>query len=78
MKRNKKNSTDFMNGLYLQCKSAGRKSNFNYCPLIWHFCSAKSVKKIGKIQRRALRILYNDFGSDYKTFLDKSINSENI
>ena len=25
-------------------------SNFNYCPLVWHFCSAKSVKKIEKIQ----------------------------
>ena len=21
-------------------------SNFNYCPLVWHLCSAKSVKKI--------------------------------
>ena len=21
-------------------------SNFNYCPLVWHFCSTKSVKKI--------------------------------
>ena len=40
-------------------------SNFNYCPLVWHFSSAKSVKKIEKIQERALRILYNDFSSDY-------------
>ena len=47
-------------------------ANFNYCPLIWHFCSAKSVRKIEKIQTRALRISYNDFDSDYKTFLDKS------
>ena len=46
--------------------------NFNYCPLIWHFCSAKSVRKIEQIQTRALRILYNDFDSDYKTLLDKS------
>ena len=22
-------------------------SNFNYCPLVWHFCSSKSVYKIG-------------------------------
>ena len=47
-------------------------ANFNYCPLIWHFCSAKSVRKIEQIQTRALRILYNDFDSDYKTLLDKS------
>ena len=39
-------------------------SNFNYCPLVWHFCLAKSVKRIEKIQERALRILYNDFSSD--------------
>ena len=40
--------------------------------IIWHFCSAKSVRKIEQIQTRALRILYNDFDSDYKTLLDKS------
>ena len=26
-------------------------SNFNYCPLVWHFCSAKSVKIIKKNTR---------------------------
>ena len=41
-------------------------SNFNYCPLVWHFCSAKSVKKIEKIQERALRILYSNFFSDFE------------
>ena len=46
--------------------------NFNYFPLIWHFCSAKSVRKIEQIQTRALRILCNDFDIDYKTLLDKS------
>ena len=47
-------------------------SNFNYCPLVGHFCSAKSVKKIEKIQERGLRILYNDFSSDYESTLNKS------
>ena len=42
-------------------------SNFNYCPLVWHFCSAKSVKWIEKIQERALRILYKDFSSDFES-----------
>ena len=23
-------------------------SNFNYCPLVWHFCSSKSFKKSKK------------------------------
>ena len=49
-------------------------SNFNDCPLMWHFCSAKSVKtiQIQKIQERALRILYNDFSSDFEPNLNKS------
>ena len=47
-------------------------SNLNCRPLVWHFCSAKSVKKIEKIQERALRILYNDLSSDYESILTKS------
>ena len=34
------------------------------------FCSAKSVKKIEKIEERALRIFYNDFFSDYESILN--------
>ena len=35
-------------------------------------CSGKSVKKIeNKIQKWALRILYNDFSSDYESTLNK-------
>ena len=40
-------------------------SNFNYCPLVWHFCSSKSLYKIEKTQERALRFLQNNFASDY-------------
>ena len=47
-------------------------ANFNYCPLIWHFCPAKSVRKIERTQERALRILYNDFESDYEVLLKQS------
>ena len=47
-------------------------SSFNYCPLVWHFCSCKSSQKIGKIQIRCLRIIYNDYSSDYKTLLKLS------
>ena len=42
-------------------------SNFNYCPLVWHFCSCKSSQKIENIQLRCLRIIYNDHSSDYQT-----------
>ena len=46
-------------------------SNFDYCPIVWHFCSAKLVEKMAKIQERALRILYNDFFRDYESILNK-------
>ena len=44
-------------------------SNFNYCPLVWHFNSCESIRKIEKIQKRYLRIILNDYESDYKTLL---------
>ena len=47
-------------------------SNFNYCPLVWHFCSCKSSHKIEQIQKRCLRIILNDNESDYETLLKKS------
>ena len=36
-------------------------ANFNYCPLVWHFCSSESMKKLERIQERALRFLLCDF-----------------
>ena len=47
-------------------------SNYNYCPLVWHFCSKKSMNKIERIQYRALQFLHNDYNSDYNTLLKKS------
>ena len=47
-------------------------SNFNYCPLVWHFCSGKSSQKIAKIQLCCLRIIYNVYSSDYQTLLKLS------
>ena len=35
-------------------------SSFNCCPLVWHFCSCESSHKIGKIQKRCLRIVLGD------------------
>jgi hypothetical protein len=42
-------------------------SNFNYCPVVWHFCG-----KMENVQERALRFIYEDFNSDYDTLLLKS------
>ena len=46
-------------------------ANFNYCPLVWHFCSCDSMKKLERIQERAFRLLLNDYDSDYDQLLTK-------
>ena len=46
-------------------------SNFNYCPLVWHFCGAANSNKLEKLQERSLRILYNDFDSPIQSLIDK-------
>ena len=48
---------------------------FNYCPLVWFFTSPNSLRKIERIQVRALRILFNDFDSDVARLLDRDNNS---
>ena len=46
--------------------------NFNYCPLVCHFCSAALSQKREKIQERVLRLLYNDSYSSYNILLIKT------
>ena len=46
-------------------------SNFNYCPIVWHFCSLEQSQLMEKIQERALRFVYNDFTTSYKELLIK-------
>ena len=46
--------------------------NFNYCPLVWHFSTCESIRKIEKIQKRCLRIALDDYDSDYNVLLRKS------
>jgi hypothetical protein len=48
-------------------------SNFSYCPLTWHFCSEKNTQKMEKLQKRALRFIYNDYKSTYDELLEKSL-----
>jgi len=47
-------------------------STFGYCPIIWMFCGKSTNEGINRVQRIALRIIYNDYNSDYNTLLDKS------
>ena len=44
-------------------------SNFSYCPLAWHFCSASSTNKLERIQESALRFISNDYTSSLSTLL---------
>ena len=50
---------------------------FNYCPLVWMYCSRKNNKRINSIHERALRIAYNDFSSSFEQLLLKD-NTVNI
>ena len=45
-------------------------SNFNYCPLVWHFCGKGNNNKLEQIQERSLRTLLSDTMSDYESLLD--------
>ena len=56
----------------LQMYRAFILSNFNYCPLVWMFCGQGSVKKIERLQCRALRFTFNDFTSSYEQLLENS------
>jgi hypothetical protein len=47
-------------------------SNFNFCPLSWHFCSEANTTNIEKIQERALRFVYQ-MGDLSKDFLPTAI-----
>ena len=51
-------------------------SNFNYCPLVWMFSNATSLKKIENLQKRALRFLYNNYQLTYEELLDKANSSK--
>ena len=44
-------------------------ANFNYCPLVWHFCSQELMNKQENIQKRALRFIYDDYESTYEHLL---------
>ena len=47
-------------------------SNFNFCPVVWNFCSKTSARKIEKIQERALRFLTGYDSLTYSELLEKT------
>ena len=46
------------------------KSQFNYCPLLWMFCSRQSNNLINKIHKWSLRISYKDQKTSYHNLLE--------
>ena len=48
------------------------RSNFEYCPLIWHFCEKTSNNKLEKIQDRSLRILHDTYELSNEELLNKN------
>ena len=45
-------------------------SNFNFCPLVWHFCGKGYNNKLKQIEKILLRTLLSDTSSDYESLLD--------
>ncbi len=45
-------------------------SNFNYCPIVWHFCDKTSICKMEKTQERALPFLFNEKKMSYSCLLE--------
>ena len=47
-------------------------SNFNYCPLIWIYRGKTSGNQVDRVQKRALRILHNDFNIQFEVLLKRT------
>ena len=58
------------------------KGQLSYCLLIWTFCSRSSNNLINKLQKRVLRVVYNDYDSSFIELLDmtneNTIHIENV
>ena len=46
-------------------------SQFGYCPLVWMNHNRTLNNRINRLHERALRIVYNDYISPFKTLLDE-------
>ena len=51
------------------------ESQFNYCPLLWMFCSRTLNNKINKLHERALRVVYKSDNLTFQQLLEKDKSS---
>ncbi len=49
------------------------KCYIDYCPVVWHFCNISDIRKIEKVQYRALKFVCNDFKSSYTELRTKML-----
>ena len=48
------------------------KSQFTYCPLLWMFCTKHSIGRINSIHERCLRLIQQNFASDFEVLLENA------
>ena len=46
--------------------------SFKYCSLVWHFCSYEPSQKTEEIRKRCLRLVLDDYESDYENLIKKN------
>ena len=47
-------------------------SNFNYCPLLWMYCSMKSSRRINSVHKRALRAVTGDYSDSFDDLISST------
>ena len=47
-------------------------STFNFCPLVWHFCSKSNTEKLERIHFRALKFIFQDFEASYDDLINRA------
>ena len=46
--------------------------HFQYCSVVWHFCSCRNSEKLESLNKRALRVVFNGRESTYSQLLDRT------
>ena len=52
--------------------SSSIKSQFTYCPLIWMFCTKRSLRRINNIHKRRLRLIQQNYRSEFERLLENA------